>query len=109
MSSASQVRTESVSRELVILGPELIDELAEAVASPPDAHSRSAAICSLVREMYETLEWLHSSDPHNHELHSLRLLVDEAEQHQTRMSARHDALMRAGAVGSHREVSSPLD
>jgi len=101
------VGTESVSRELVTLSPELIDGLGEAVASPSDAHSRSAAICSLVREMYETMEWLHSSDPDNHELHSLRLLVDEAEQHQMRMSGRHDALIRAGADAGSKEEKSP--
>jgi hypothetical protein len=68
----------------------LVDEISEAVASPPDAHARSAAISSLVREVYETMEWLHGADTENEELASLRRVVHAAQEHQKRMSALRD-------------------
>lgn len=69
----------------------LIDEISEAVASPPDAHARSAAICSLVREIYETMEWLHGPGSQNAELISLGRVVAEAQEHQRRMSVLRDS------------------
>jgi hypothetical protein len=75
---------------------DLIDGIAEAVASPPDPHTRSAAICSLVREIYETMEWLHGTDTHHEELASLRQVVAAAQSHQQRMSALRDVSGSAG-------------
>jgi hypothetical protein len=80
-----------VSRSFDILTSDLVDGIAEAVASPPDPHARSAAICSLVREIYETMEWLHGKDTSHVELASLRLVVAEAQRHQERMSALRDS------------------
>jgi len=88
------------SRSFDILTSDLIDGIAEAVASPPDPHARSAAICSLVREVYETMEWLHGSDTSHVELASLRQVVAEAEQHQARMSALRDSATSPPAVES---------
>lgn len=68
------------------LSGDLIDGIAEAVASPPDPAARSTAICSLVREVYETLEWLHGAGVQNEELASLGRLLQEAQAHQQRMS-----------------------
>ena len=79
------------SHSFDILSSDLIDGIAEAVASPPDPHARSAAICSLVREIYETMEWLHGSDTSHVELASLRQVVAEAQRHQERMSALRDS------------------
>ena len=65
---------------------DLIDGIAEAVASPPDPSARADAIASLVREVYETMEWLHGAGVQNEELSSLSRLVNEAQAHQQRMS-----------------------
>ena len=66
---------------------DLIDGIAEAVASPPDPSARADAISSLVREVYETMEWLHGAGVQNEELTSLSRLVTEAQAHQQRMSS----------------------
>jgi hypothetical protein len=79
---------------------DLIDGIAEAVASPPDPHARSAAICSLVREIYETMEWLHGTDVQHEELASLRQVVAAAQGHQQRMSALRDVTASLGPTGA---------
>jgi hypothetical protein len=89
LKAATHART-PVPRSFQDLTGVLIDEISEAVALPPDAHARSAAICSLVREVYETMEWLHGEGVDNEELGSLRRVVAEAQEHQKRMSALRD-------------------
>jgi hypothetical protein len=70
----------------IALRSELVDGLAEAVAAPLDPYARSTAICSLLGEVYETIEWLHGRDRENEELVSFRRVVAEARSHQGRMS-----------------------
>ena len=65
---------------------DLIDGIAEAVASPPDPSARADAISSLVREVYETMEWLHGAGVQNEELASLNRVLQEAQAHRQRMS-----------------------
>ena len=70
-----------------VLGGEVIVALAEAVLSPPDPLARAVAIGDVVRELYDTLQWLHSADCGNEEVRSLLRVVEEAQQHQLRMCA----------------------
>ncbi|MET0695749.1 MAG: hypothetical protein ABWX96_16005 [Propionibacteriaceae bacterium] len=63
----------------------LVDGITDAVASPPDAQARAEAVCGLVREIYETMEWVHGANPESYELASLRGLVAAALEHQERM------------------------
>jgi hypothetical protein len=70
-----------------VLGGEVIDALAEAVLSPPDPLARAVAIGNVVRELYDTLQWLHGADGGNEEVRSLLRVVEEAQQHQLRMNA----------------------
>ena len=67
----------------------LIDQLAEAVASPPDPQARSLAIWRITEEILETLQWLHGIHSDHAELSSVRRLVEEARAHQARMGATH--------------------
>lgn len=90
MNTVINLRT-AVAHDFDHLTGVLIDEISEAVVSPPDAHARSAAICSLIREVYESMEWLHGADAQNEELASLSRVVAEAQAHQQRMSALRDA------------------
>ena len=77
------------------LSATLIDELAEAVASPPDPHARSLAICRVTEEILETLQWLHGTHFDHAELTSVRRLVEEARAHQARMLAASSGLRPA--------------
>lgn len=70
-----------------MLGGEVIDALAEAVLAPPDPLARAVAIGNVVRELYDTLHWLHGADVGNEEVRSLLRVVEEAQQHQLRMNA----------------------
>ncbi len=72
-----------------VLSAQLADGIDEAVASPPDAQSRSMAISSLVREIFEAIEWLHGADGDAAELDSLAEVVAAAHRHQIRMSGLH--------------------
>jgi hypothetical protein len=87
----TQPGAHSASHSFDRFNGELLDGIAEAVLLPPDAQARSAAIGFLIREMYECLDWLHSSATHEDELRSLRRVVVEAQQHQARMSRRQGA------------------
>jgi hypothetical protein len=98
VNTASSLHHVPASRSFDILTVDLIDGIAEAVASPPDPHTRSAAICSLVREIYETMEWLHGADASHEELVSLRQVVAEAQKHQERMSALRDSSVGSRSV-----------
>jgi len=70
------------------LGPlpsELIDGIAEAVASRPDLMSRSDVVCSLVEEIFETVKWVHGADRQQDEVASLARVMEAAYEHQLRM------------------------
>jgi len=56
----------------------------EAVVSHADEVSRSAVAVRLVREIYDSLAWLHP-DPSHLERASFQRVVDEAEAHQARL------------------------
>jgi hypothetical protein len=89
MSSAAHLSV-AASRRFGDLRGDLIDGIAEAVASPPDPHARAAAISSVVQEVYETMEWLHGVGIENEELASLHRIVEEAQEHARRMSLLRD-------------------
>jgi hypothetical protein len=65
----------------------LIDQLAESVTLPPDSPTRSVTIAALIVEVFETVRWLHGSDPDHEELASLYRVVAEAYAHRARMAA----------------------
>lgn len=90
LDAATRLPQPASQRSSVPLGGDLLDAVAEAVILPHDPCARSAAICSLVREVYETMEWLHGVGVHNDELDSLRRVMTEAQAHQRRMSALRD-------------------
>jgi hypothetical protein len=72
------------------IGPlpsELIDGIAEAVASRPDLDSRSQVVCSLVNEIFETVKWVHGADRQQDEVASLAQVMQAAQEHQLRMRA----------------------
>ena len=71
---------------------ELLDALVEAVVLPPDPRARSAVIWRLVREMCDTVEWLHERDTGlgratDEELASIRRLASAAYDHRLRLAA----------------------
>jgi hypothetical protein len=70
------------------LSTSLTDQLSEAVACPPDPHTRSVAIAGLIAEVFETVRWLHGSEPDREELASLYRVLAEAYAHRSRMSTR---------------------
>jgi hypothetical protein len=82
------------------LSGELIDGIAEAVLRAPDRRGRSAAIRSIVEEIYESIAWLGRSAPAGDcELSSLVRLRAEAQAHHQRMaSCRADEVSTCGAA-----------
>ena len=71
---------------------DLLDALVEAVVLPPDPRARSAVTWRLIREMCETVEWLHernkgSGRATDEELASIRQLARAADEHRLRMAA----------------------
>ena len=70
-----------------LLPSELIDGIAEAVASRPDLGSRSDVVCSLVQEIYETVKWVHAADLQQDEVASLAQVMAAAQEHSLRMKA----------------------
>ncbi len=68
----------------------LSDSVAEMVTAPPDPYARAEVVCSLVREVYESIAWLHGAHPPpGGELDSLQDLVLAAETHHARMRPAH--------------------
>ncbi len=67
------------------LSTDFIDGISEAIAWSPDPPARSAAICDMIYEVYETAVWLHGGNEQDRELASLRKLVSAAQAHQQRM------------------------
>lgn len=92
MTSVSNRERTTVSD--VGLPSSLIDQLGEAVARPPDPHNRSVAIACLIAEVFETVRWLHGSEPDREELASLYRVLTEAYAHRSRMSTRAIATSR---------------
>jgi hypothetical protein len=88
VTAVSNRRSASSSPSFDTLPGALIDQLAEAVMFPPDPHARSVAIARLAAEIFETIRWLHGSDPDNDELASLYRVLAEAYAHRARMAAR---------------------
>lgn len=65
----------------------LVDQLAETVLHRSDPHARSVAIADLAAEIFETIRWVHGSDPDHEELASLYRILAEAYAHRSRMAA----------------------
>lgn len=70
-----------------MLSSELIDGIAEAVASRPDLGARSDVVCSLVAEIYETVKWVHGGDLQQDEVVSLDQVMAAAHEHALRMKS----------------------
>jgi len=70
-----------------MLPSELIDGIAEAVASRPDLASRSDVVCSLVQEIFETVKWVHGADLQQDEVSSLAQVMAAAHEHSLRMKS----------------------
>ena len=68
----------------VRLSAELLDMLAEAVVSCANEATRGAVAARLVREIYDSLAWLHP-DPSHRERASFQRVVNEAVAHQSRL------------------------
>jgi hypothetical protein len=68
------------------LPPELLDGIAEAVATQRDPGSRSAVILGLVTEIYETVQWVGGPDLRPDEMASLAQVLSGAQEHQIRMN-----------------------
>ena len=88
MTAISNRRSALSSASFDSLPVGLIAQVAEAVTCPPDAQSRSVVIAGLTAEIFETLRWLHGSDPDQEELASLYLVLAEAHAHRSRMALR---------------------
>jgi hypothetical protein len=88
MTAVSDRPTMSTSLAESTLPGALSEQLAEAIASYPDPHTRAVAIAGLVVEVFETVRWLHGSSPDEEELTSLYRLVAVSYAHRSRMAAR---------------------
>lgn len=65
----------------------LMDGINEVIALAPNGASRAAAITALVREIYDTVEWVNGPTTGNRELASLGRVLAEARHHNNQMSA----------------------
>ena len=68
----------------VRLPTQLLDMVAEAMISPADEVTRGAVAARLVREIHDSLAWLHP-DPSHPERASFQRVVAEVEAHQVRL------------------------
>ena len=66
------------------LPAELLDMVCEAVLSPADETTRGEVATRLIREIHDTLVWLHP-DPTHRERASFGRVLDEVEAHQARL------------------------
>lgn len=66
------------------LPAELLDMVCEALLSPADEATRSKVVTRLIREIHDTLVWLHP-DPSHRERVSFERVLDEVEAHQARL------------------------
>lgn len=62
-----------------------MDAIGEVVAGAGDSAARSVVVCGVVREIYDSIEWIHG---HDDELTSLRMVLTAALDHQQRMVLR---------------------
>ena len=68
----------------VELPADVLDLVCEAVLSQADEVTRGAVATRLIREIFDSLAWLHP-DPSHPERASFQHVVDEAEAHQARL------------------------
>lgn len=69
-----------------LLSGVVTDGINEVIALAPDRASRAAAILALVREIYDTVEWVDGSARGNEELASVGRVLAETQHHNNRMS-----------------------
>ena len=76
----------------IVLAPELIDLVTEAVAMPANAVARAEIISELLMRVVDAVAWRHEPDGDPLEEASLMRIVDAAAGHRRRMLAAARAL-----------------
>jgi hypothetical protein len=76
----------SMDQTRSVLSAEGLDGIAKALAATAEPRQRASVICGVVREIFETVQWLHEPGVADDELLSLSRLLIEALKHGERMA-----------------------
>ena len=90
LSAASMLDPDDPPAVRDYLPPGLVHGIESIVVPPTSPRVRSAAISSVVDEMYQTLAWAHGKETEQMELASLAQVLAAACAHEARMAALDD-------------------
>ena len=90
LSAAASLEPDDPPAVHSVLPPGLIHGIESVVAPPTSPQVRSAAISSVVEEMYQTLAWANGGETGQVELCSLAQVLAAACAHEARMAALDD-------------------
>ncbi len=69
-----------------VIPAEIVDAITGSIVLRTSAAARADVICSLVEEMYASVEWMHQSQGPGHELHGLRDALLAVREHRRRLT-----------------------